>query len=73
MRLPHTINVNVTVTRPSGAVHVMPSVDIAASDAEAHLELLRFHLPLWLDWGTLPDRVGEFVPLQDVAAFLIEC
>ena len=72
MRLPHDINVSVTVTRPSGAVHVMPSVDLATSEAEAHLRLLRFHLPLWLDWGTLPDGVGEFIPLRMVAMYLIE-
>lgn len=72
MRLPHSIAVSVTVMRPSGAIHVMPSIDIAASEAEAHLRLLQFHLPLWFEWGTLPDGVGEFVLLQHAAAFLIE-
>ena len=72
MRLPHSIAVSVTVMRPSGAIHVMPSIDIASSEAEAHLRLLQFHLPLWLDWGTLPDGVGEFVPLSSVAEYLIE-
>ena len=72
MRLPHNVNVSVTITRPSGAIHVMPSTDLASSEAEAHLRLLQFHLPLWFEWGTLPDGVGDFVPLQHVVAFLIE-